>query len=126
MKYTITYANNFIRIFRLPNEFPSDYCFQGGHPVTIQLVDWFNPFDPQDLWEDKTKESDGTEEWYLKHVEELRNFIKAKLYFHAEYTYIALADYGDIFVINPELRAGKLQEQYEIIRKQALEEAEKE
>jgi len=122
MEYKVTYANNFIRIFRLPNEFPSDYCFQGGHPVTITLIDWFNPFDQQDFWGDKTKEFDSTEEWYLKHLKELADFIKLKKYFNPEYTYMALADYGDAFVINPEKRANELQEQYEIIRKQALKE----
>lgn len=126
MKYKATYANNFIRIFQLPNEFPSDFCFQGGHPVLIILVDWFNPFDPQDFWGDKIKEFDSTEEWYLSHLKELKDYIKKKTYFNPEYTYMALTDYGDAFVINPEKRADELQEQYERIREQALKEAGKE
>lgn len=79
----------------------------------ITLIDWFNPFNQQDFWEDKAKEFDSTEEWYLKHLKELADFIKSKKYFNPEYTYMALADYGDAFVINPEKRANELQEQYE-------------
>ncbi len=121
MKWTITYATNFVRIFRLPNKFPSDYCFSGGHPTMFVLVDWFNPFGQEDFWEDKTKEFDGNDIEYLKHIEEFKDFIKAKKYFNSNFTFMALTDYGDAFVINPEKRAHELQEQYENVRNNAVE-----
>lgn len=31
----------FFRVFRLPHEFPSAYCFGAGVPVNFQMVDWF-------------------------------------------------------------------------------------
>ena len=43
MKYQVDGWNNFCRVFALPEKFPSDYCFHGGHPVNFQMVDWFNP-----------------------------------------------------------------------------------
>ena len=116
MRFKVTEAHNFIRIFRLPEEFPSDYCFAGGHPVTIQIVDWFNPFPQVDFWDDKPKEFNSTERWYQEHVEKLKDFIKEKRYFKPEYTYMALTDYGDAFVINPEKRANELQEQLDAIK----------
>jgi len=120
MELKITYATNFIRIFRLPIEFPSDYCFQGGHPTLFQLIDWFNPFDQRDFWNDQTKETDGMEKWYLEHIDELIKFIKGKRYFDPQFTYLAITDYGDAFVVNPEGQANKLQKQYELIKNQAI------
>lgn len=119
MKFKITYATNFMRIFWLPNEFPSGFCFGGGFPVAIRIVDWFNPFDQQDFWGDKTKEFDAADEEYLKHIEGLKIFIKEKRYFDSHYTYMALTDYGDAFIINPEKRAGELEEEYNNIVKRS-------
>lgn len=31
----------FFYVFRLPQEFPREYCFGGGVPVNFQMVDWF-------------------------------------------------------------------------------------
>lgn len=120
MKWKITYITNFLRLFRLPKVFPSDYCFGGGHPTTFVLVDWFNPFPEQDFWGDKTKEFDKSDAKYLKHIEELKDFIKEKKYFNPKYTYLVLTDYGDVFLVNPEERMDELQKQYEISRERAL------
>ena len=43
MRYKVDGWNNFCRVFELPAEYPEDFCFGGGHPVSIQMVDWFNP-----------------------------------------------------------------------------------
>ena len=43
MKYKVDGWNNFCRIFELPETYPKEYCFGGGHPVSFQMVDWFNP-----------------------------------------------------------------------------------
>lgn len=119
MKFKVTEAHNLLRVFRLSPEFPEDYCFQGGHPVVFMIVDWFNAFSPEDFWSNKkVKEFESTEEWYLEHVEKLKAFIKIKKYFNPEFTYMVLTDYGDVFLVNPELRAEKLQQQMDEIKQQ--------
>ena len=111
MKFRVTEATNFVRIFRLPNKFPSGYCFGGGHPTSFQLVDWFNPFSQEDFWDNAAKDIDSGELSYIKHIQRLKEFIKEKKYFNAQCTFMALTDYGDVFLINPEKRANELQRQ---------------
>lgn len=41
--------NNLIRIFVLPEKYPSAYCFGGGHEVIFTMVDWFNPYPTMSL-----------------------------------------------------------------------------
>lgn len=97
MTFNITERNNFTRIFRIPNEFPSDFCFGGGHPVNFQLVDWFNPIPQEELWSGKVKNL--TEEELAKHREAIREFIKVKNYYDPEFKLLAMSDYGDVFLI---------------------------
>lgn len=121
MKYTITYATNFLRVFRVPDDFPSDYCFAGGHPVKFVMVDWFNAFSEHDFWNNQIKTFDETDVQYLEHVESLREYIKGKTYFKPDHTFMVLTDYGDVFVINPEKRAFNLQLEYVAIMNKAKE-----
>ncbi len=67
MKYKVTEATNFLRVFCLPDEYPSEYCFGGGHPVEIKLIDWFYAFSQEDFWETKEKEVDTIEQEYIDH-----------------------------------------------------------
>ncbi len=119
MKWTITDVTNFLRIFQLPDSFPEDFCFAGGRPSTFTLVDWFNAFPQEDFWGDKTKEFDSADEKYRLHIEKLKEYIKGKKYYHPEYTYMVLTDYGDVFLVNPEKRACSLQFEYKVVRKKA-------
>ena len=41
--FEVTDDNNFCRIFMLPREFSSEYCFGGGIPTNFQMVNWLNP-----------------------------------------------------------------------------------
>jgi len=86
----ITYEENFIRIFRLPKEYPSDFCFGGGHPVAMQLVDWFNPIGPNEIPEDIDLEEIR---------KKIREFVKGKVYYWPRYKYLAITDYEDAFLI---------------------------
>lgn len=97
MTFNITQNNNFIRIFRIPNEFPSDFCFGDGHPVNFQLVDWFNPIPQEELWEGKTKNLTETE--IEEYRQSIRKFIEVKNYYNPEFKLLALSDYGDVFLI---------------------------
>lgn len=113
MKYTITEATNFLRVFRLPAKFPSGYCFGGGHEVRFQLVDWFNAFSPMDEF---PKEFENGDAGYLEHIEELRQFIAGKKYVQAGFVYLAVTDYGDSFLINAEQKAKALQEEMDALK----------
>lgn len=97
--YIITKETNFIRIFRLPLQYPAGFCFQGGYPVEIQLVDWFNPFLQSDFWDGKVKKL--TQEEMESHRDILRAFIMEKQYVKQLplYSFLGIATYGDAFII---------------------------
>jgi hypothetical protein len=98
--FKIKELTNFLRVFRLPKTYPEGFCFGGGYPVTMQLVDWFNPFPTNEIYGNKIKRIEGEE--YENHIEMLKDFIKGKNYFDNKSTYLAIADYGDSFVIKQE------------------------
>ena len=93
----ITQQNNFMRIFRIPNQFPCDYCFGGGHAVNFEIVDWFNPIPQEGLWSGKTKTL--SEKELEEYRGAIREFIKIKNYYDPEVKFLALSDYGDVFLI---------------------------
>lgn len=107
MEWTIKDGTNFLRVFQLPKEFPSDYCFGGGHATCFMMVDWFNAVSPEKLW--KAPAIQFSEKEYSEHIDKLRGYIKEKRYFNPEHTYMVLTDYGDVFLVNPSKRAGDLQ-----------------
>ena len=86
----ITQDNNLMRIFRIPKDFPHDFCFGGGISVEFQMVDWFNPW--QKIGVKSTEEMKA-------HKELIRDFTRGKVYFDSSYNYLALAEYGDAFLI---------------------------
>jgi len=91
MTYEVTSETNFVRVIRLPLKWSSGYCFQGGHCVTVLLVDWFNPL------------GGLNEEWPVileghtleNKRQELIRFVKTKAYYQSGYDYLLLMDYGD-------------------------------
>lgn len=88
---------NFIRVFLLPEVYPREFCFNGGHPVTMQLVDWFYPLPQEDFWETKEKEYSFEQLQDIK--KQIFNFIKSKTYFIPGRKYLAMTDYNDSFII---------------------------
>ncbi len=112
MKFKVTEATNFVRVFKVPDEFSSEYCFGGQeHLSEFFIIDWFNPFDQQDFWEKDAYEVDTTDSKFVAHIEKMRKFIKGKQYFDPSNTYMAMTDYGYVFIINPEKRALGLEKQ---------------
>jgi len=87
--------DNFCRVFELPEKYPSDYCFQGGHPVTIKMIDWFNPVQPGNEWSVETGES-------------LCDFVLRKGYIKPGRKYLILTDFNIALVVT-----GKSQEKEE-------------
>lgn len=122
MTYKITEATNFIRIFRLPKEFPSGYCFDGGHPACFQLVDWFNPFDSTKFWEVAALEFEENDAAYIEHINGIKEFIAEKEYAKTNNdVFLAITDYGDAFLVNPERKTKLLKLQLAVVKKACKE-----
>jgi hypothetical protein len=81
------YEKNFCRVFELPQTYPGGFCFNGGKPVTMLMVDWFNPWpdDPKmQTWEDVVKI--------------LLPFLLAKTYLKLGARYILVTDFDKSLV----------------------------
>jgi hypothetical protein len=88
MDFQVRQDNNFCRVFKLPKEYPSGYCFAGGNPVEFLLVDWFNPV--PDITEDRF--IDGAEVDEL--IEGLQMFIAQKKYWNQKDDFVVICDFG--------------------------------
>lgn len=85
------YALNFCRVFELPDRYPEGYCFSGGKPVTMLMVDWFNPWPDNPklkTWEDVTKL--------------LLPFLRSKIYVKPNKRYILITDFGASLIFEKE------------------------
>ena len=101
MKYKVDGWDNFCRVFELPSSYPKGFCFDGGIPVTMTMVDWFNPVQglPQPgvtkkVWEKEVgpieeQEVDGDEL-----SEKLIAFLRGKNYIKPDATYLVLCTFG--------------------------------
>lgn len=82
---------NFCRVFELPDSYPEGFCFGGGRPVLMLMVDWFNPWpdNPElETWEDVVKL--------------LRPFLQKKTYVKPGKRYILITDFGASLVFAKE------------------------
>lgn len=107
MKYTVDGWNNFCRVFELPKEFPKEFCFGGGHSVTFQMVDWFNPvigIDQPAISKDAWIKRFGKIDTKEVTVEELRDtlmpFLVNKQYIKSDRDYLILFDFGATFLFD--------------------------
>lgn len=87
--------NNFCHIFELPDKYPSDFCFGGGHPVAFQMVDWFNPIPEEDIWDDKVKN-------WQEYVPMLKKFLIDKNYVMPNKSYLLITNFGKAFIFSKE------------------------
>jgi len=107
MKYIADPWNNFCRIFELPEkQYSLGYCFNGGHPVTFTMVDWFYPTTvPQaacskEVWEKEVGPLKD-QEVEIDH-EELQStllpFLQEKQYVKPGRQYLFMSDFGMTFL----------------------------
>ena len=89
----ITEKNNFCRVFELPNTYPQAFCFGDGHPVTFQLVDWFQPIPTGDILSDTIKP-------WGEYVYSLTVFLKNKDYMKVGKQYLLITDFGESMLFN--------------------------
>lgn len=83
--------DNFCRVFELPDNYPTGFCFSGGKPVLMLMVDWFNPWSPSmkaETWEEVT--------------EILRPFLLSKDYVKPHKKYVLITDFGTSMVFSKE------------------------
>jgi len=100
MNYKIDGWNNFCRVFELPELYPSGFCFGGGHPVSFQMVDWFNPVPgigqpavSKEVWRKEVGDIEITE---ISHDELQESFVwlLEKNYVKPGKDYLVLCDFG--------------------------------
>jgi hypothetical protein len=103
MKYEVDGWNNFCRVFELPENYPSDFCFGGGHPVSFQMVDWFNPVPgigqpgiSKEEWREKLGEIEVKEITTEELRESLIPWLLEKSYVKPGREYLVLCDFGAV------------------------------
>jgi len=106
--FHVTGWTNFCRVFELPDEkeYPKGYCFGGGIPVQMIMVDWFNPVEgvgqpgvSKEVWIEKFKNLDGMERTItMKELKEsLKPFLLKKNYVKMGKKYLVLCNFGAAF-----------------------------
>ena len=106
MKYIVNPWNNFCRVFEIPEEFPTDFCFGGGHPVNFQMVDWFNPTRlsqagvSKEEWAKKVGpvEDQDVEIDHETIKADLLPFLRKKMYVKPGRKYLLMSDFGMMFI----------------------------
>lgn len=105
MKVVVDGWNNFCMVFELPEDYPSEFCFGGGHPVTFQLVDWFNPVQDvsmagvsKEVWEAEVGPIEPLEVDTDELGESLVDFIQGKQYVKPGREYLVKCNFGAAFL----------------------------
>jgi len=88
-----TQDNNFCRVYELPDRYPEGYCFNGGLPVVMKMVDWFNPWPPSTI---------GGGSWEDDVVPMLKEFLRDKNYVKPGKKYLLVTDFDKSFVFTKE------------------------
>ena len=92
--YQVTNNNNFCRVFRIPNEYPTGFCFGGAKPVIFHMEEWFNPVSniADTLGVLNTNEIETLHET-------LKDFIMTKPYYNKDNKYLIICDFGLSLII---------------------------
>ena len=95
-----TQETNFGRVFELPDSYPHGYCFGGGKPIQMLMVDWFNP------WPDSLMVENPPETW-AEVVEMLRPWLMQKRYVKPGRRYLLVTDFGECMMFGHDIRTEK-------------------
>lgn len=87
---------NFCRVFELPTTYPEGFLFGGGKPVTMNMVDWFQPW-PRD----------GKDATWAEVKERLVAFVKQKDYVKPGRRYVILTEFGESVMFGEGLPIGR-------------------
>lgn len=109
MKYKVDGWNNFCRVFELPAQFSSEFCFGGGIPTTFQMIDWFNPVPDlgqpavsKEVWKKKVGDIETKEIGHDELGSFLIPWLKMKHYIKQGKDYIVICDFGACFTFHLE------------------------
>ena len=109
MRYKVDGWNNFCRVFRLPRQFSSDFCFGAGIPTNFQMVDWFNPVEgigqpacSKEVWRKEVGEIKIIEVNLEELEATLIPWLKEKIYVRPGNEYLVLYDFGGATVFKLE------------------------
>lgn len=94
-----TQETNFCRVFELPDEYPSGFCFGGGRPVQMKMVDWFNPWPPP-----KGEYFGLADMTWTEVCAMLLPFLRGKNYVQPGKQYLVLTDFGGSLVFSASNR----------------------
>ena len=99
MNFDVTSTNNFCRVFRMPDQFSEQFCFDGPIPHTFFMVDWFNPIpvDPPGDTEGKWPKVYPFTMSLQKIRDHLVPWLLKKPYVKDGGTYLVLCDFGACF-----------------------------
>jgi len=103
--------NNFCRVFELPESYPEDFCFNGGHLTSFKIVDWFNPVPElgtpaisKEKWIEKYQTLSSMEkEIDFEELEKsIVSFLRQKVYIKHGRKYLVLYEFNKatVFVAN--------------------------
>ena len=87
-------SKNFCRVFEMPEAYPKGYCFGGGKTVQMIMVDWFQPWPPDDF-EVKC-------DTWPEVVEILRPWVMKKNYVKPGRRYVLVTEFGEALVFDGE------------------------
>ena len=97
-----TVLERICRVFELPETYTGEYCFAGGHDVTIRMVDWFCPVEglgqpaiPKDQWLEKVgTQAESKSVTYEALYSSVVPFLLKKQYIKPDRKYLVLFDFG--------------------------------
>jgi len=109
MKYSVDGWNNFCRVFELPAQFSSEFCFGGGIPTNFQMVDWFNPVPDigqpaisKEVWKKKVGEIEIKTVKHDELCDYLTPWLRMKHYMKEGRKYLVICDFGACFTFEKE------------------------
>ncbi|RLC99533.1 MAG: hypothetical protein DRI46_09310 [Chloroflexi bacterium] len=80
---------NFCRVFKIPSNYPTGFCFGEGRPTNFQMMDWFNPIEPDMV---------GVDINWEEYKERLKEWLLEKSYVKAGCNYLVITDFNEVFM----------------------------
>lgn len=103
MVYEVNGWNSFCRVFELPDEYPTDFCFGEGRPVNFQMLDCFNPVPgvsqpavTKKIWRENIGEIEVKKVTIDVLYKVLVPWLLQKPYIKPERKYLVICDFGAV------------------------------
>ena len=93
---TISSEENFLRVFEMPSTYPEGFCFVGGKPCELIMVDWFNAWNPDEFKPDKFT----VKRWQEEMKPQIIDFVKRKNYIKPGRKYLVVTNFDESFILH--------------------------